>query len=44
MGNLEYTLIAVIITVSLSIALEIFLSEYLLCHYNHDEQFDENEE
>lgn len=44
LGNLEYTLIAVIIIVSLSIALEIFLSEYLLYHYDHDEQFDESEE
>ena len=44
MGNLEYTLIAFIIVVSLSIALEVFLSEYLLYHYDHDEQSDESEE
>lgn len=44
MGNLEYTLIAFIIVVSLSIALEVFLSEYLLYHYDHDEQPDESEE
>lgn len=44
MGNLEYTLIALIIVVSLSIALELFLSEYLLYHYDHNEQSDESEE
>ena len=43
-GNLEYTLIALIIVVTLSIALEMFLSEYLLYRYDHDEQFDESEE
>lgn len=43
-GNLEYTLIALMIIVSLSIALEMFLSEYLLYRYDHDEQFDEREE
>lgn len=43
-GNLEYTLIALIIVVALSIALEMFLSEYLLYRYDHDEQFDESEE
>lgn len=36
MGNLEYTLIALLIIISLSIALELFLSEYLLYHYDHD--------
>ena len=44
MGNLEYTLIAFIIVVSLAIALEVFLSEYLLYHYDHDEQSGESEE
>ena len=44
MSNLEYTLIALVIVVTLSIALEIFLSEYLLYHYDSDEQFDESEE
>lgn len=44
MGNLEYTLIALIMIVALSIALEIFLSEYLLYRYDHDEAFDESEE
>ena len=43
-GNLEYTLIALIIVVALSIALEMFLSEYLLYRYDHEEQFDESEE
>lgn len=44
MGNLEYTLIALIIVVALSIALELFLQEYLLYHYDNDEQFNESEE
>lgn len=44
MGNLEYTLITLIIVIALSIALEIFLSEYLLYRYDHDDQFDESEE
>lgn len=44
MGNLEYTLIALIIVIALSIALEVFLSEYLLYRYDNDEQFDESEE
>ena len=30
MGCLEYTLIALVIVIALSIALELFLSEYLL--------------
>lgn len=37
MGRLEYTLIALVIVIALSIALELFLSEYLLYHYDHDE-------
>lgn len=44
MGRLEYTLIALVIVIALSIALELFLSEYLLYHYDHDEPFDECEE
>ena len=44
MGCLEYTLIALVIVIALSIALELFLSEYLLYHYDHDEPFDESEE
>ena len=44
MGRLEYTLIALVIVIALSIALELFLSEYLLYHYDHDEPFDESEE
>ena len=43
-GNLEYTLIAAIITLSLALALGIFLSGYLLYRYDHDEQTDECEE
>ncbi|MCI8994310.1 MAG: DUF3796 domain-containing protein [Lachnospiraceae bacterium] len=44
MGNLEYTLIALIIVVALSIALQIFLSEYLLYRYDHQDAFEESEE
>ena len=44
MGCLEYTLIALVIVIALSIALELFLSEYLLYQYDHDEPFDESEE
>ncbi len=43
-GNLEYTLIASIITLSLALALRIFLSEYLLYRYDHDDQAGEGEE
>ena len=44
MGNLEYTFIAYIIIVSLALALELFLSEFLLYHYDNDLQIDESEE
>lgn len=44
MGNLEYTLIALIVVIALSIALELFLSEYLLYRYDHDDQFNESGE
>lgn len=44
MGNLEYTLIAFLIVVSLSIALGMFLSEYLLYRYDSDDVFAESEE
>ncbi len=43
-GSLEYTLIAVIITLSIAFALRIFLSEYLLYRYDHDEQAGESED
>ena len=43
-GNLEYTLIAAVITLSLALALGIFLSVYLLYRYDHDDQADECEE
>ena len=43
-GNLEYTLIAILITVSLTLALRIFLAEYLLYRYDYDEQAVESEE
>ncbi len=44
MGNLEYTLIAFVIVAALSIALEIFLSQYLLYHYDNEGQLNESEE
>lgn len=43
-GNLEYTLIATIITLSLALATGIFLSEYLLYWYDHDDQAGEGVE
>ena len=43
-GSLEYTLIATIITLSLALALGIFLSEYLLYRYDHDDLAGESEE
>ena len=43
-GNLEYTLIAFIIILSAAFALKIFLSEYLLYRYDHDDQADESED
>lgn len=43
-GNLEYTLIIFVIVVALSIALELFLSQYLLYRYDNDGQFDESGE
>lgn len=44
MGNLEYSLIAIIIIVALSIALNVFLGSYLLYHYDQDEVLDESGE
>ena len=44
LGSLEYTLIALVITVALVIALGIFLSEYLLYRYDKGGQLDESEE
>ncbi|MCI9076190.1 MAG: DUF3796 domain-containing protein [Dorea sp.] len=43
-GNLEYTLIAFVIIVALSLALEVFLGEYLLYRYDHDDRIEESEE
>lgn len=40
LGNLEYTLIAVLIVLSLTFAADLFLSEYLLYRYDHDGQMD----
>ena len=42
--NLEYTLIAAIIMLSLVLALWIFLAEYLLYRYDHDEQTEDGGE
>ena len=42
MGNLEYTLIAYVIIIFLALALKIFLSEFLLYRYDHDEQLEES--
>ena len=43
-GSLEYTLIATIIVLSLTLALGIFLSEYLLYCYDHEDQTGGDEE
>ncbi len=43
-GSLDYTLIAVIITISVAFALKVFLSEYLLYRYDHVDQADESED
>ena len=43
MGNPEYTLIALIIVIALSLALDVFLAEYLLYRFDHDEQPEEGE-
>lgn len=40
LGSLEYTLIALTILISLAIALDVFLGEYLLYRYDHDDQLD----
>lgn len=44
LGNLEYTLIAVVILLSLAVALDVFLGEYLLYRYDCDDQLDESGE
>lgn len=44
MENLEYTLIAVMIVLSLTLALYTFLSEYLLYHYDQDDRERESED
>lgn len=43
-GNLEYNLLAAMVVVFLAIALAIFLYEYLLYRYDHDEPFDKTKE
>ena len=43
--KIDHALIAMVIIVSLSVALGVFLSEYLLYHYDHDNYpADESEE
>lgn len=37
LGSLDYTLIALVITVALSFALNLFLREYLFYRYDHDD-------
>lgn len=44
LGSLEYTLIAVIILISLALALDVFLGEYLLYRYDHDGQTEDGGE
>ncbi len=44
LGSLEYTLIAAIIVLSLTLALGIFLPEYLLYRYDHDDRMEEGED
>lgn len=44
MGNLEYTLIALVIVIALSIALEVFLYDYLLYRYDHEGESEESGE
>lgn len=43
-GNHEFTLIAIVVTLSLALALRIFLAEYLLYRYDHDGQAEESED
>ena len=43
-GNLEYTLIAAIIILSLGLGLGLFFSEYLLYRYDYDDQAEEGGE
>ena len=44
LGSLDYTLIAVLIALSLTVALDLFLSEYLLYRYDSADQLDGGEE
>lgn len=44
LGNLEYTLIAVVILLSLAMALDVFLGRYLLYRYDCADQLDESTE
>ena len=44
MGNPEYTLVAVRIILALTIALYLFLNEYLLYRYDHGDENTESEE
>ena len=44
MISLDFTLIAFVIVVTLALALQIFLSQYLLYRYDHSEPSGESEE
>lgn len=44
MGSLEFTLITFVIAVSLSLALEMFLSQYLLYRFDQVDEIEESEE
>lgn len=43
-GNLEYTLIAMVLVISIALAVGIFLSEFLLYRYDYDDNAYKNEE
>lgn len=44
MISLDFTLIAFVVVVALALALQLFLSQYLLYHYDHSEPSEESEE
>lgn len=43
-GNVDYSLAAFVIAIALAIALDLFLGEYLLYRYDHDDKLCESEE
>ena len=44
MGGLEHTFIAYVSVVSLALALDLFLSEFLLYRYDHDDPAPDSED